>query len=64
MAEEYTKGSGVGRGGWRGGGRPKGSKSSTPKTTKTYTLNNKLTLEEKEYLLKCLEEYRNKNSSY
>ena len=25
MAEEYTKGSGTGRGGWRGGGRPKGS---------------------------------------
>lgn len=63
MTEEYKKGTGSGRGGWRGGGRPKGSKSSTQKTKKTHTLNKKLTLEEKVYLLKCLEDYRNKNSS-
>lgn len=28
MTEEYVKGSGTGRGGWRGGGRPKGSTSN------------------------------------
>lgn len=61
MAEEYIKGSGSGRGGWRGGGRPVGSKSSKPKTDKIYTLNNKLTFAEKEYLTKCLEDFRNKN---
>lgn len=31
MAEEYTKGSGTGRSGWRGGGHPTG-------TTKTPTV--------------------------
>lgn len=30
MTEEYVKGSGTGRGGWRGGGRPKGSTSNKP----------------------------------
>jgi len=56
MAEEYTKGSGTGRGGWRGGGRPTG-------TTKTPTVvfYRRVTIEEKEYLEKCLEEFRNKN---
>lgn len=36
MAEEYVKGSGTGRGGWRGGGRPKGSKQTISKPKKEY----------------------------
>ena len=61
MAEEYTKGSGTGRGGWRGGGRPKGSTNNKPKSDKIFYLTKAITKEEKEYLEKCLEEYRNKN---
>lgn len=60
MAEEYIKGSGSGRGGWRGGGRPVGSKSSKPKTNKTEYFGKCITKEEKEYLTKCLEDFRNK----
>ncbi len=54
--EKYEKGSGTGRGGWRGGGRPKGSR-----TLKTERINLAVTPEEKEYLKKCLEEYRLKS---
>lgn len=60
MAEDYIKGSGSGRGGWRGGGRPVGSKSSKPKTLRTEHLSKRITPEEKEYLEKCLEDFRNK----
>ena len=56
MAEEYIKGSGTGRGGWRGGGRVKGVKFSE----RTETFTKRITPEEKEYLQKCLEEFRNK----
>lgn len=31
MTEDYIKGSGTGRGGWRGGGRPKGATQKKPK---------------------------------
>ena len=55
MTEEYIKGSGKGRGGWRGGGRPKGT---TKNTGKTEYFTRAITKEEKEYLEKCLIEYR------
>ena len=45
-------------GGWRQGGRPKGSKTSN----RTERLQQSLTPEEKEYLIKALEDYR-KNKS-
>ena len=61
MAEEYKKGTGTGRGGWRGGGRPKGSVSKKPKTNKTEAFTRAITIEEKAYLNKCLDEYRAKN---
>ena len=57
MAEKYIKGSGKGRGGWRGGGRKKGVKIGKS-SDKTETFNKRLTLDEKIYLSKCLEEYR------
>lgn len=41
------------RGGYHGGGRPKG-------TTRTEQLNQRLTPQEKEYLLNALKEYRNR----
>jgi len=56
--KEYVKGSGTGRGGWRGGGRPKGTK-----TRKTLYFTKAITPEEKEYLEKCLNEYRLKNGN-
>lgn len=34
MAQEYIKGTGTGRGGWRGGGRPKGSTSVNKENVK------------------------------
>lgn len=37
MTDEYVKGSGTGRGGWRGGGRPKGAEQKAPK--KKYVCN-------------------------
>lgn len=43
------------RGGYRGGGRPKGSR-----TDKTERLNLAVTPDEKEFLIKALEDYRNK----
>ena len=58
MTEEYTKGSGKGRGGWRGGGRPKGSTSSKGPSNRTERFTRALTPEEKEYLEKCLNEFR------
>ena len=58
MAEEYIKGSGTGRGGWRGGGRKKGVKIGRF-SERTETFTKRITSEEKEYLLKCLEEFRN-----
>lgn len=61
MADNYIKGSGTGRGGWRGGGRPKGTLTGT-KTDKTETFTQRITPEEKEYLKKCLIEFRNKNN--
>lgn len=63
MAEEYIKGSGSGRGGWRGGGHPVGSKSSKPKTNRTEYFGKCIPKEEKEYLTKCLEDFRNKKAS-
>lgn len=57
MAEEYIKGSGTGRGGWRGGGRKKGVKIK-PETIVFYK---RVTPQEKEYLEKCLNDFRNKN---
>lgn len=57
MAKKYELGSGTGRGGWRGGGRPKGSK-----TDKTERICLAVTPEEKEYLKKCLEDFRNRNT--
>lgn len=45
-------------GGYRGGGRPKGSTSSN----KTESLGVRITPEEKEYLLECLEVYRKKKN--
>jgi len=60
MTEEYVKGSGTGRGGWRGGGRPKGSTSNKPKSNKTHYFTKALTAEEKEYLEKCLSDFRAK----
>lgn len=56
--KKYVKGSGKGRGGWRGGGRPKGTK-----TRKTLYFTKAITPEEKEYLEKCLNEYRLKNGN-
>ena len=44
------------KGGYRGGGRPVGSKRSD----KTTRLNKALTQEEKDYLEKCLQEYRSR----
>ena len=58
MAEEYTKGSGKGRGGWRGGGRPKGSLSNKTASDRTARFTRAINQEEKEYLEKCLIEYR------
>lgn len=60
MAEEYIKGSGTGRGGWRGGGRKKGVKIGKI-SDRTEIFTKRITPEEKEYLLKCLEEFRNKH---
>ena len=60
MAEEYIKGSGTGRGGWRGGGRKKGVKIGKI-SDRTETFAKRITPEEKEYLLKCLEDFRNKH---
>ena len=60
MTEEYIKGSGTGRGGWRGGGRPAGTKTGS-KTERTETFTKRITPEEKEYLEKCLIEFRQKN---
>ena len=59
MAEKYIKGSGTGRGGWRGGGRKKGVKigKTKPETT---NFHRRVTIEEKEYLEQCLEDFRNK----
>lgn len=45
-------------GGYRGGGRPKGSTSSK----KTESLGVRITPEEKKYLLECLEIYREKKN--
>ena len=44
-------------GGWRGGGRPKGAKG-TKQTKKTEALNQRITLEEKEILIKILKSLR------
>ena len=44
-------------GGWRGGGRPKGAKG-TKKNEKTEALNQRITLEEKEILIKILKSLR------
>ena len=52
----YIKGSGTGRGGWRGGGRPKSDNAKTEKFSK------RVTPEEKLYLEECLRKYRNKNA--
>ena len=46
-------------GGYRGGGKKKGEKFSD----RTERLTSRITLDEKEYLLKKLEEYRNKKAS-
>lgn len=43
-------------GGYRGGGRPRGSK-----TERTEYFNRAVTPDEREYLIKCLEEYRRRN---
>lgn len=59
MAEEYIKGSGTGRGGWRGGGRKKGVKIGKI-SDRTEIFTKRITPEEKEYLLRCLEDFRNK----
>ena len=56
MTEEYIKGTGTGRGGWRGGGRPYG----TIRSVKTERFTKAITKDEKIYLEKCLEEYRKK----
>lgn len=48
------------RGGYRGGGRPKGSLSKT-KTDKTERVNLAVTLEEKQAVIKFLKECRRKN---
>ena len=38
MKEEYIKGSGSGRGGWRGGGRPKGTTQQETKKMYSFRL--------------------------
>lgn len=60
MSEEYIKGSGKGRGGWRGGGRPKGTTLNRGRTEKFTRC---ITPEEKEYLEQCLIEYRERNKT-
>lgn len=57
MAEQYKKGSGTGRGGWRGGGRPKGSR-----TKRTEQFGRAITPEEKQFLNEQLEKYRKTHS--
>jgi hypothetical protein len=57
MADEYVKGSGTGRGGWRGGGRKKGVKIGRIKP-ETVSFHRNVTPDEKEFLEKCLAEYR------
>lgn len=57
MAEEYIIGSENTRGGWRNGGRKKGVKIKP----ETVTFYRRVTPEEREYLEKCLQDFRNKN---
>lgn len=57
MAEEYIKGSGTGRGGWRGGGRKKGVKIGRIKP-ETVHFTKRVTPTEKEFLLNALTKYR------
>ena len=59
MAEDYIKGTGIGRGGWRGGGRKKGVKIGKLKPD-MINFHRRVTPEEKEYLEKCLADFRNK----
>lgn len=54
MTEEYIKGSGTGRGGWRGGGRPKAKTA----TKKMYSF--RLSIEELKAVRALLKELRNK----
>ena len=56
LMQEYYKQT-FPHGGWRGGGRPKGAKG-TKKTKKTEALNQRITLEEKEILIKILKSLR------
>ena len=52
----YIKGSGTGRGGWRGGGRPHATEENKTKRTETFT--KRITQEEKVLLEAYLEELR------
>lgn len=73
MAEKYIKGSGEGRGGWRGGGRKPGVKIGKIKE-ETVVFYKRVTPKEKTQLEKILEnlrlifnsliEYRNKDNDY
>ncbi|WP_372520911.1 hypothetical protein [Candidatus Ruminimicrobiellum ovillum] len=56
MAEKYEKGTGTGRGGWRGGGRPVGTTKENKK--KPYSF--KLSEEELIAVRALLKEMRNK----
>lgn len=56
MKEEYIKGSGTGRGGWRGGGRPKGTIKEVKK--KMYSF--RLSIEEADAVKSLLKKMRAK----
>lgn len=58
MAEKYEKGTGTGRGGWRGGGRPVGTTKENKK--KMYSF--RLSEEEHKAVREVLDRMRNKTS--